>query len=85
MTYFDLPERPRRLRRSDSLRRLVRETVISTDDFIMPLFIIHGQNIKQPIASMPGMYQWSIDRVSEIVGVNLLKNYASEAILSVSR
>ena len=61
----DLVIRPRRLRRTDVLRRLVRETRLHTDDFIAPIFIIAGQNKKNSIPSMPGVYQWSIDRVNE--------------------
>jgi porphobilinogen synthase len=58
-----LTYRPRRLRRTPALRRMVRETHLSPDDFIYPLFIRHGQDIQQPIRSMPGQFQWSIDRV----------------------
>ena len=61
----DLVIRPRRLRRTDVLRRLVRETHLHTDDFIAPIFIIAGKNKKTSITSMPGVYQWSIDRVNE--------------------
>jgi porphobilinogen synthase len=59
--------RPRRLRRTAALRRLVQETRLSPDDFIYPLFIRHGQDIQHPIRSMPGQFQWSIDRVIEEV------------------
>ena len=57
--------RPRRLRRTDVLRRLVRETHLHLDDFIAPVFIIAGENKKKSIPSMPGIFQWSIDRVNE--------------------
>jgi len=57
--------RPRRLRRTDVLRRLVRETHLHLDDFIAPVFIIAGENKKNSIPSMPGIFQWSIDRVNE--------------------
>ncbi len=59
--------RPRRLRRTPALRRMVRETSLAPDDFIYPLFIRHGRDIRQPIRSMPGQFQWSIDRVVEEV------------------
>lgn len=59
--------RPRRLRRTLALRRMVQETNLSPDDFIYPLFIRHGQDIQQPIRSMPGQFQWSIDRVLDEV------------------
>ncbi len=55
--------RPRRLRRTPALRRMVQETKLSPDDFIYPLFVRHGRDIQQPIHSMPGQSQWSVDRV----------------------
>jgi porphobilinogen synthase len=57
--------RPRRLRRNENLRRLVRETKLSVDDLIMPLFIVPGTKITNPISSMPGVAQLSVDRVVE--------------------
>lgn len=53
--------RLRRLRRTENLRRLVRETTLSTDDLIYPLFVVHGQGIKTEIGSMPGNYHLSLD------------------------
>ena len=61
----DLLYRPRRLRKSDNLRRLVRETRLHSDDLIAPVFVIKGNNIQNAIPSMPGIYQWSVDRLSE--------------------
>ncbi len=55
--------RTRRLRRTTALQRMVRETALSPDDFIYPLFVRTGENIKKPITSMPGQYQWSVDQV----------------------
>jgi porphobilinogen synthase len=52
--------RMRRLRRTDTLRRMLRETTLSPDDFIYPLFVSHGENVRNPIGSMPGCYQLSI-------------------------
>ncbi|MDD7208504.1 MAG: porphobilinogen synthase [Lachnospiraceae bacterium] len=57
--------RRRRLRASENLRALVRETAVSVSDLIYPVFIIEGENIKNPIDSMPGIYQYSIDRIDE--------------------
>lgn len=57
--------RPRRLRRNENIRRLVRENQISIDDLIYPIFIEEGENIKKEIPSMPGIYRWSIDRLNE--------------------
>ncbi len=57
--------RPRRLRLNANLRRMVRETTLTPDDFIYPLFIRYGENEKRPIVSMPGQYQISVDKVAE--------------------
>jgi len=53
--------RPRRLRRTGTIRDMVRETHLSTRDFIAPLFVKHGKNIRDPIRSMPGQFQFSPD------------------------
>ena len=55
--------RPRRLRQNEAFRRMVRETTLSVDDLILPLFAIDGAEIKNPIPSMPGHYQLSIDNL----------------------
>ena len=52
--------RMRRLRRTPTVRRMLRETTLSPDDLIYPLFVIHGENVSNPIASMPGCSQLSI-------------------------
>ena len=57
--------RPRRLRLTPALRRMVRETVLTPQDFIYPLFVRHGANVQNEIPSMPGQYQWSVDRLPE--------------------
>ena len=57
--------RPRRLRRNENFRRLLRETKLSVDDFIMPLFVVPGTRVTNPITSMPGIAQLSIDRAVE--------------------
>ncbi|HXF64635.1 MAG TPA: porphobilinogen synthase [Caldilineaceae bacterium] len=54
--------RPRRLRRTPALRALVRETSLAPDDFIYPLFLVHGQEVQRPISSMPGVAQLSVDQ-----------------------
>jgi porphobilinogen synthase len=56
-------QRPRRLRQSERLRRLVRQTVLTPNDLILPLFAISGTNVKNPIESMPGQYQLSPDNI----------------------
>jgi porphobilinogen synthase len=55
--------RPRRLRQKDAFRRMIRETKLSVDDFILPLFAIKGKGVKNPIDSMPGHFQLSIDNL----------------------
>jgi len=55
--------RPRRLRSTETLRRLVRETVLTKDDLILPLFAAPGRGIKNEISSMPGNYHWSTDTI----------------------
>ena len=62
---MDLTIRPRRLRTSDTLRRMVRETRVSPDSLIYPLFLIEGENIREPIPSLDGQWRYSPDRVCE--------------------
>ena len=57
--------RPRRLRRNENLRRMTRETHLRVDDLIMPLFIVPGTRVENPIGAMPGIAQLSIDRAVE--------------------
>ena len=52
--------RPRRLRTTAALRRMVRETALAPDDFIYPMFVVHGSDVRSPISSMPGVYQLSV-------------------------
>ena len=67
--------RPRRLRQNEAFRRMIRETNLSVDDFILPLFAINGSDVQNPIPSMPGHFQLSID--------NLLKTAASAVELDI--
>lgn len=62
---MELTIRPRRLRTSDTLRRMVRETRVSPDSLIYPLFLVEGENIKEPIPSLEGQWRYSPDRVCE--------------------
>ena len=57
--------RMRRLRANEGMRSLVRETGISKNDLVYPVFVIEGENVKNPVDSMPGIYQWSVDRFDE--------------------
>ena len=56
--------RHRRLRRSAGMRRLVRETALSPQDFVYPLFVVRGQDVREEIPSMPGQYHLSLDRLA---------------------
>lgn len=60
-------KRFRRLRTTEAMRRLVRETKIQAEEMIYPIFVIEGEDIKNPIASMPGIFQYSIDRLWEVL------------------
>ena len=55
--------RARRVRANETVRRMVRETALSPDDFIYPLFVVHGKGVKKEIDSMPGNYQQSVDNI----------------------
>ena len=57
--------RPRRLRRTETLRGLVRETRLSPGDFMLPMFAVSGRGVRKPIASMPGVAQLSVDNLVE--------------------
>jgi porphobilinogen synthase len=59
---LDLAIRPRRNRKSEWARRLVRENVLTTDDLIWPLFVVGGQNTRTPVASMPGVDRLTVDQ-----------------------
>ncbi len=72
---LDLIQRPRRLRRNESLRRMVRETDLSVNDLIYPMFVMEGENQKVEVASMPGCYRFSLDL--------LLKEVAEIAALGI--
>jgi len=55
--------RPRRLRKNENFRRMIRETKLSVDDLVYPLFVTSGKNVKKPINSMPGHFQMSVDYI----------------------
>jgi porphobilinogen synthase len=57
--------RPRRMRRTENLRRMVRETRLSPDDFIYPLFVVPGSGVEKPISSLPGQFNFSVDKAVE--------------------
>src|SRR5512138_283980 len=56
-------ERPRRMRRTEALRRLVRETTLAPDDLVWPLFVVPGRKVRNAVKSMPGVFQLSVDEL----------------------
>ena len=63
---MQFPEyRARRLRKNENLRRLIRETSLSVDDLVYPLFAVPGKSVKKPITSMPGQFQLSVDYIAK--------------------
>ena len=71
--------RPRRLRRLKSIRSLVQETYLNPEKLVLPLFIKHGVQIKNPIKSMPGHFQLSIDQLSE--EIKTIKSLGIKSVL----
>ncbi|NTW50474.1 MAG: porphobilinogen synthase, partial [Chlorobiales bacterium] len=61
LTLLNLTQRPRRLRQSEAIRKLVEETSLSKNDLVFPIFVKDGQGVREPIASMPGIFRYSID------------------------
>ncbi len=74
--YLSLLHRPRRLRRTPSLRRMVRETQLTVNDLIYPVFVMEGENQQEEIPSMPGIYRYTLDL--------LLKEIADAANLGIN-
>jgi len=71
--------RPRRLRKNENFRRMLRETALSVSDLVYPLFVVEGKGIKKPIGSMPGNFQLSIDNL--IMEVEKTKGLGIPAVL----
>lgn len=76
---MDLLYRPRRLRTSDTLRKMVRETRVSKESLIYPLFVVDGKEIVEEIPSMEGQYRYSVDRLPQIM--DRLVNAGVEKVL----
>lgn len=68
----------RRLRSSEPMRKLVRETRLAAEEMLYPIFVIEGEDIKNPVPSMPGVYQYSVDRMDE-----MLREVAASGIAGV--
>jgi porphobilinogen synthase len=73
-----LTHRPRRMRRTPAMRRLVRETVLTVDDLIYPMFVMEGENNREEVSSMPGSYRYTLDlllkEIAEVyaLGINAI-------------
>ncbi len=76
--YFPI-YRPRRMRSNENIRRMIRETKLSPDDFIYPLFVTHGKGVKKEISSMPGNYQQSVDNL--VKDCDEVKNLGIPAVI----
>ncbi|MCE5245022.1 MAG: porphobilinogen synthase [Syntrophobacteraceae bacterium] len=67
--------RPRRFRRTENLRRMIRETILAVDQLVYPLFVMPGRDVQNAVGSMPGVFQFSVDRVmaevDEIAALNI--------------
>lgn len=64
---MELTKRPRRLRGNSSIRKLVRETRMSPESLVYPVFFVEGEHIQREIPSLPGQYHWSVDKVPVLV------------------
>ena len=71
--------RPRRLRKNGNFRRMIRETKLSVDNFVYPLFATFGKDVKKPISSMPGNFQMSVDHL--VIEVQKAKDLGIPAVL----
>ena len=70
--------RPRRNRKSNATRALLRETYLVPEQLIYPLFLVDGQNIKSEVSSLPGNYRWSLDLLLEEIAIDLQALLAPE-------
>lgn len=72
-------KRGRRIRETAAIRAMVRENILTANDFIYPIFVVEGENIKEEIKSMEGNYHWSIDRLEEVI--NEVINFGVKGII----
>ena len=72
--------RLRRSRKSDWSRRLIEENNLTSNDFILPIFLIEGKNKKQEIKSMPGVYRYTLDKISRLVDNAIKKGLPTIAL-----
>ena len=72
--------RLRRTRRYDWSRRLIEENNLTPNDFVLPIFLIEGKNKKQPIKSMPGVYRYTLDKLTFVVDKAIKNNLPMVAL-----
>jgi porphobilinogen synthase len=77
--------RPRRFRRTETLRRMVRETVLTVDQLVYPLFVIPGKDLRNPVQSMPDVYQFSVDRLMDEVATVVRLNLPAVLLFGLPR
>ncbi len=75
--------RHRRLRRTAGIRSLIRETMLTSNDFIYPVFVTHGENVKEEISSLPGVYHYSLDRLREEIQDIVAAGLASVLVFGI--
>jgi porphobilinogen synthase len=75
--------RHRRLRRTAGIRSLIRETMLTSNDFIYPVFVTHGENVKEEISSLPGVYHYSLDRLREEIEDIVASGLASVLVFGI--
>ncbi len=73
----------RRLRVNEALRSMVRENKLDKSDLVYPIFVIEGENVKNPVDSMPGIYQYSIDRLEEEIDAILKSGISAVLIFGI--
>jgi len=78
-------KRPRRLRKTSSIRDMIAEVSLSKKDLLYPLFVVHGKNLKLEISSMPGQYHWSIDRLNEVISDVVSKGILGVVIFGIPK
>ena len=75
--------RPRRLRKNDTIRNMVAETVVNPDSLVYPMFVVEGEGIKEPIPSMPGQFRFSIDELLRELDVCVLAGIKSIMLFGI--
>src|SRR5690242_10936353 len=78
-----MTRRPRRLRRNDLLRRMVQRVSLRRSDIIVPVFVCDGQEVRNEVASMPGVHQMSVDVATETLSRRAEEGFAAYLVFGV--